>query len=147
MIFGQLSVYSSLLSISFSRVLVLRVTRCSGTFTLPCLFVSVRCKCRLNWPLPPHLLCHREGTSSSSSSRLRSAVSKETIIDYPKDNGSFSKRGATLIFDLTILQRQLSPKGFRKPLKLVSSALSLLLAAPAVYLLRLAARAIAAPLL
>ena len=53
-----------------------------------------------------------------------------------------------MIFDLTILQRTSSPKGCRGPLKLASSALSLFLAAPAVYLLRLAAaRAIAAPLL
>ena len=49
----------------------------------------------------------------------------------------------SLIFDLTILQRPSSPKGFRAPPKLVSSALSLI----AVYLLRLAAaRAITAPL-
>ena len=54
----------------------------------------------------------------------------------------------SLIFDLTILQRTSSPKGCRGPPKLISSALSLFLATPAVYLLRLAAaRAIATPLI
>jgi len=44
----------------FSRGLVPRVTRRSGNSTLPCIFVSVHCKYRLNWPLPPNLLCYRE---------------------------------------------------------------------------------------
>ena len=54
----------------------------------------------------------------------------------------------SLIFDLMILQRPSSPKGCRGGLKLISFAFLLFFAAPAIYLLRLAAAlAIAAPLL